>query len=90
MRNRKERARLRELRTQGRARLEQFQRVNAINSALEGEDWLTLNDLLDIDYALIAEMTLDEWQQTVIVRLHDFAQQIGVHYKWQDSQKGKE
>jgi hypothetical protein len=90
MRNRKERARLRELRNQGRARLEQFQRVNAINSALEGEDWLTLNDLLDIDYALIAEMTLDEWQQTVIVRLHDFAQQIGVHYKWQDSQKGKE
>jgi len=88
-RSQKRRA-LRALRAQGRARLEQFQRVNAINAALEGEDWLTLNDLLDIDYALIAEMTLDEWQQTVIVRLHDFAQQIGVHYKWQDNQKGNQ
>lgn len=78
------RRRLRRARREGKRRLDQFQRVNAINAALEGEDFLTLNDLLDIDYALIAEMTLEEWQQTVIVRLHDFARQIGVNYKWQN------
>lgn len=83
-------AQRRQQRRLGRQRLEQFQRVNAINAALEGEDWLTLNDLLDIDYALIADMTLDEWQGTVIVRLHDFARAIGVDYKWQDKKKGNQ
>lgn len=87
---RRERKRLRELRRQGRARLEQFQRVNAINQALQGEDWLTLNDLLDIDYALVATMSLDEWQQTVIVRLHDYARDIGIEYKWNNNEKGNE
>lgn len=82
--------RLRKLRRLGRARLEQFQRVNAINQALQGEDWLTLNDLLDIDYALVAEMSLDEWQQTVIVRLHDYARNIGIEYKWNNQEKGNE
>lgn len=79
---------LRRLRRIGKARLEKFARVTAINEALEGEDWLTLNDLLDIDYALIADMTLEEWQGTVIVRLHDFAQQIGVNYRWNNNQEG--
>jgi len=89
MGKRQQQRELRELRRKGKARLEKFARVTAINEALEGEDWLTLNDLLDIDYALIADMTLDEWQGTVIVRLHDFAQQIGVNYKWQNDQEGK-
>jgi len=81
----------RRLRRLGRRRLEQFQRVNAINQALHGEDWLTLNDLLDIDYELVASMSLDEWQQTVIVRLHDFAKELGIDYKWNSNQqKGNE
>lgn len=81
----------RRLRRLGRRRLEQFQRVNAINQALHGEDWLTLNDLLDIDYELVASMSLDEWQQTVIVRLHDFAKELGIDYKWNgNQQKGNE
>lgn len=80
--------RRRQLRRQGRRRLAQFQRVNAINAALHGEDWLTLNELLDIDYELVASMSLDEWQQTVIVRLHDFAAELGIEYKWNNNQKG--
>lgn len=75
------------LRRQGRRRLAQFQRVNAINAALHGEDWLTLNELLDIDYELVAVMSLDEWQQTVIVRLHDFAKELGIEYKWNNNDK---
>lgn len=80
--------RRRQLRRQGRRRLAQFQRVNAINAALHGEDWLTLNELLDIDYELVASMSLDEWQQTVIVRLHDFAAELGIEYKWNNDKKG--
>jgi hypothetical protein len=77
---------LRRLRRLGRERLEQFQRVSAINAALEGEDWLTLTELLDIDFSLVASMNLDEWQQTVIVRLHDYSTDIGIRYKWNDQE----
>jgi hypothetical protein len=86
MKKKIEQVRLRRL---GRRRLAQFQRVKAINDALQDENWLRLNELLDIDYALVAKMTLDEWQQTVIVRLHDFANQLGIEYKWSDNEKGE-
>jgi hypothetical protein len=34
-------------------------------------------------------MNLDEWQQTVIVRLHDYATAIGIQYKWNDTESEK-
>jgi hypothetical protein len=54
MKRKIEQVRLRRL---GRRRLAQFQRVKAINDALQDENWLRLNELLDIDYALVAKMT---------------------------------
>jgi hypothetical protein len=80
---------LRRLRRLGRLRVEQFQRVVEINAALDDGNWLELTELLDIDFALVASMNLDEWQQTVIVRLHDYATAIGIQYKWNDTESEK-
>jgi hypothetical protein len=67
----------------GRDRVAQFAVLDEINKAIEDGDYVTLTSLLEIDFALIADMTITEWQQTVIVRLHDFCRSVGIEYKWQ-------
>lgn len=69
----------------GRERVAQFALLDDINRAIEDGDYVTLTELLEIDFTLIADMTITEWQQTVIVRLHDFCRSVGIEYKWQNN-----
>jgi len=65
----------------GRDRLAQFALVYDLNEAIEDNDYVTLTELLDIDLELVANMTITEWQQVVLVRLHDFCESVGIEYR---------